>query len=145
MKQYFVRKCNNAKCNNIYWYNWEIWEFAFLSKILQRCAALKMLPWNITFIVAIATNGQLTFTTKIFVEKITELNLTTILSLQERLEIVQYCFDSKSQLIFSILLSYTGTVKPLANGRNIVGQQLCWMYMSVRLHTLLHVVTCCWD
>ena len=92
MKQYFVTKCNNAKCNNIYWYNWEIWEFAFLCKMLQRCAALKMLPWNITFIVAIATNGQLTFTTKIFVEKITELNLTTILSRQERLEIDKYCF-----------------------------------------------------
>ena len=40
----------------------------------------------------------------------------------------------------------TGCVKPRANGRNIVGQQLPTLLdvtCCVRLHTLLHVVGCC--
>ena len=38
--------------------------------------------------------------------------------------------------------------KPGANERNIVGQQLPTLFdvlCCVRLHTLLHVVACCWD
>ena len=38
-------------------------------------------------------------------------------------------------------------VKPRENGRNIVGQQLPTLLdftCCVRLHTLLHVVGCCW-
>ena len=39
-----------------------------------------------------------------------------------------------------------GSVKPRANGRNIVGQQLPTLLdvtCCVRLYTLLHVVACC--
>ena len=39
-----------------------------------------------------------------------------------------------------------GSVKPRANGRNIVGQQLPTLLdvtCCVRLYTLLHVVGCC--
>ena len=39
-------------------------------------------------------------------------------------------------------------LKPRANGRNIVGQQLPTLLdvaCCVRLHTLLHVVACCWE
>ena len=43
-------------------------------------------------------------------------------------------------------LSSLWELKPLANGRNIVGQQLSTLLdvtCCVRLHTLLHVVACC--
>ena len=43
-------------------------------------------------------------------------------------------------------LSSLWEVKPRANGRNIVGQQLSTLFdvtCCVRLHTLLHVVACC--
>ena len=39
-------------------------------------------------------------------------------------------------------------VKPHANGRNIVGQQLPALLdvtCRVHLHTLLHAVACCWE
>ena len=41
-----------------------------------------------------------------------------------------------------------GTQLARANGRNIVGQQLPKLLnvtLCVRMHTLLHVVTCCWE
>ena len=51
-----------------------------------------------------------------------------------------------------ILLRYRAIrflqLKPRANGRNIVGQQLLTLLdvtCCVRLHTLLHVETCCWE
>ena len=43
-------------------------------------------------------------------------------------------------------LKLFGSVKPRANGRNIVGQQLLTLLdvtCCVRLYTLLHVVGCC--
>ena len=41
----------------------------------------------------------------------------------------------------------TDILKPHANGRNIVGQELPTLFgcMLLALHTLLHVVACCWD
>ena len=45
-----------------------------------------------------------------------------------------YIFSDRKQF-FTVC-----TVKPRANGRNIVGQQL-----PTLLHTLLHVVACCWE
>ena len=43
--------------------------------------------------------------------------------------------------------STVSSLRPRANGRNIVGQQLPTLLdvrCCVRLHTLLHVVGCCW-
>ena len=45
-----------------------------------------------------------------------------------------------------LFISLIGFLKPHANGRNIVGQQLPTLLdvtCCVRLHTLLHVVGCC--
>ena len=45
-----------------------------------------------------------------------------------------------------LFISLIGFLKPRANGRNIVGQQLPTLLdvtCCVRLHTLLHVVGCC--
>ena len=39
-------------------------------------------------------------------------------------------------------------IQPRVNERNIVGQQLPTLLdvtCCVRLHTLLHIVTCCWE
>ena len=51
-----------------------------------------------------------------------------------------------NHLLISYLVSRQARLKPRANGRNIVGQQLPTLLdvtCSVRLHTLLHVVGCC--
>ena len=45
-------------------------------------------------------------------------------------------------------LSSVLLIRPRANGSNIVGQQLPTLLnviCCVRLHTLLHVVACCWE
>ena len=50
-------------------------------------------------------------------------------------------------LFFENLYDPKMDVKPRANGPNIVGQQLLTLLdvtCCVRLHTLLHVVGCCW-
>ena len=50
--------------------------------------------------------------------------------------------------LFSCYVAAWRGFKPRANGRNIVGQQLPALLdvtCCVRLHTLLHVVGCCWE
>ena len=58
---------------------------------------------------------------------------------------VWFTFSMMSDVITSCHLRYM-FLKPRANGRNIVGQQLPTLLdvtCCVRLHTLLHVVGCC--
>ena len=54
--------------------------------------------------------------------------------------------ESVDEILWCDHLSGSTSVKPRANGRNIVGQQLPTLLdvtCCVRLHTLLHVVECC--
>ena len=42
-------------------------------------------------------------------------------------------------------LRVVSKINPRANGRNIVGPFIVGPFILTRLHTLLHVVACCWD
>ena len=57
-------------------------------------------------------------------------------------------FNSRINFDTNTWDQFDKTFKPHANGRNFVGQQLPTLLdvtRCVRLHTLLHVVACCWE